>query len=521
MDHTKKLKSQLFSQLAVALILIGAISIAAWFLLFEAIELHSLVAVVLVFTIIIVISLFIAEFLTRTVLEPVDVLKRAIMHVAPNQANNPTTSPPNLEAIKTGRELITNLALQVYQLASHDSQQQANEAKPEAAESQRSSIIQAVNVVNHLPLPLFVLNKQRQITHASQLGIEYCGLTTAQLFGSNLEDTIRLTFPGEQTLSDWFDECQNNKVTSTSYWERVAVKLPDQSIKKCDVSAQYNRENPSGSEFIITFFDRTEQYNEDDEALGFVALAAHELRTPLTMLRGYIEVFEDELSPQVDKEHQDFMRKMRVAASQLTIFVNNILNVARVEKNQLMMNLREANWPETLNKILDDMDIRAHMHSITIERNIDPNIPTVGIDTVSIYEVVANLVDNAIKYSKGSKKIIVSSRLDSNGAVETTVQDFGVGIPSSVTSNLFEKFYRNHRTRGKIGGTGLGLYLTKAIISAHDGHVWVQSKEGEGSTFGFSVIPYSQLSEELKQPGNKDIVRQSHGWVKNHSMYRR
>jgi len=156
-----------------------------------------------------------------------------------------------------------------------------------------------------------------------------------------------------------------------------------------------------------------------------------------------------------------------------------------------------------------------------LERHIDENIPTVGIDRVSIYEVIANLIDNAIKYRGKSKKIIVTSKVGGNGLVHTTVQDFGVGMPSSVTTNLFEKFYRNHRTRNKVSGTGLGLYLTKAIISAHGGQVWVNSKEGEGSTFGFSVVPYAQLDKELRESGDKEIIRQSHGWVKNHSMYRR
>jgi two-component system, OmpR family, sensor histidine kinase VicK len=101
------------------------------------------------------------------------------------------------------------------------------------------------------------------------------------------------------------------------------------------------------------------------------------------------------------------------------------------------------------------------------------------------------------------------------------VQDFGVGIPSSVMPNLFSKFYRDHRNRAQIGGTGLGLYLSKAIISAHGGNIWVQSKEGEGSTFGFTLMPYERLAEELKNSDNNEIVRGAHGWIKNHSLYRR
>jgi len=105
--------------------------------------------------------------------------------------------------------------------------------------------------------------------------------------------------------------------------------------------------------------------------------------------------------------------------------------------------------------------------------------------------------------------------------IETSVQDFGLGITTSIMPNLFTKFYRDHRNRAQIGGTGLGLYLSKAIIDAHGGSIWVRSKPGEGSTFGFTLVPYAQLTEESKRSGNNEIVRGAHGWIKNHSLYRR
>ncbi len=514
MDHSKRLRAQVYTYIASALILVGIFSIVAWYMLFEVFAVDSLLAIIICFVSVIGFSLILSEFVLKAVLEPLNTLVQAIMHVAPGHEHS-ASSPPNLEAIRTGKELINNMAMQVYQLASYGSSQTADTT------SHRKELIQAINIVNHLPLPMFVLNTQRIITNASESAITYVDTETSKLFGQTLEDAVRLTFPSEHTLNQWMEECQKNKVTTTGFWERVRVTLPDQSEKQCDLSAQYNRDNPSGADFIITMFDRTEHYQQDDDSLNFVAMAVHELRTPVTMLRGYIEVFEDELGENLSEELQDFMHKMEVAAGQLTIFVNNILNVARIEQNQLMMQLQEADWNKALKAMLDDIQIRTDIYDITLERHIDDNIPSVGIDRVSIYEVIANLIDNAIKYRGDSKKIIVTSKVGSNGLIHTTVQDFGVGMPSSVTTNLFEKFYRNHRTRNKISGTGLGLYLTKAIISAHGGQVWVNSKEGEGSTFGFSVVPYAQLDKELQETGNKEIIRQSHGWVKNHSMYRR
>ena len=107
------------------------------------------------------------------------------------------------------------------------------------------------------------------------------------------------------------------------------------------------------------------------------------------------------------------------------------------------------------------------------------------------------------------------------GLVETTVQDFGAGIPSGIIGNLFDKYYRSHRSRTEVGGTGLGLYLSKAIVRAHGGRIWVNSREGQGSTFGFTIMPYAKLADEQKNGDNNDITRGAHGWIKNHSLYSR
>src|SRR5262249_15536139 len=158
---------------------------------------------------------------------------------------------------------------------------------------------------------------------------------------------------------------------------------------------------------------------------------------------------------------------------------------------------------------------------ITLKLHIADGLPTVGADRLSMQEVVSNLIDNAIKYSGQSKEILIDAHMNAEGYVETTVQDKGVGVPASIMPNLFTKFYRDHRNRAQIGGTGLGLYLCKAFVSAHGGNIWVKSHEGQGSTFGFTLVPYTKLADEVKNNANQEITRSAHGWIKNHSLYRR
>lgn len=512
MDHFKQITSQVYSRVFGSMLAVSAATVAGYWAASEHFGLQPAVAAAVALGAGTLLALLTFVTVSKAILSPLDVVWRAVLHIDPDHQGTPA---PNLEQLKVGREMVTSLVRQIYEFASQQNSSELIE--------HRREISQAATVVNKLPLPLFVFNKDLMVTNASSAALEYCKIESADLFGKQLFDNLKLEFTSENTLESWVLDCQANKVTDTAYWTRVHVvsKTDNSLLRQCDIAASYSKDNPSGTEFIVTFFDRTEQYNQDDTSLGFVALAVHELRTPITMLRGYIEVFEEELADKLDPELKSFMVNMEGAAKQLSSFVSNILNVARIEQNQLVLHLTEASWPDVLRASTADAELRASIHGKTIEYNIAPNLPTVAVDQVSIYEVLNNLLENAIKYSGDSKRIVVSTSLDKEGLVMTTVQDFGAGIPTSVLPNLFEKFSRNHRTRSEVSGTGLGLYLSKSIVTAHGGQVFATSKEGEGSTFGFTLQPYASLSKEQQEGMSREITRTAHGWIKNHSLYRR
>ena len=512
MDHFNKLHRQVYARIATGVFMASALPLVGFWVLNEYTSLSSIVLLGISLVVALCSSLLAANILTGQTLAPLQTIWQAILHIDPDHHSTPA---PNLDNLHLGRELVNKLVLQVYQFASQQNSKELVE--------HRRQISQAANIVTHLPLPLFVFNKQQLVTNASNSALEYCNIESSQLFGQSLFDNLHLEFPSEYTLDAWVQSCQDNKVTDTAYWERVHVLSKDDNslIRQCDIAAYYNKDNPSGTEFIVTLFDRTERYGQDDESLSFVALAVHELRTPITMLRGYIEVFEEELSGKLDDELQSFMLKMDSAAKHLSSFVGNILNVARIEQNQLSLHLVEADWAEVVTSSTQDAQLRAKIQAKTITFDIASELPAVAVDVVSMYEIMNNLLENAIKYSGQSKEIIFKSVLNNDNMIETTIQDFGAGIPNNILPNLFEKFSRNHRTSSQVSGTGLGLYLSKAIITAHGGQIWASSKEGKGSTFGFTLQPYSALSAEQKNSTNKEITRSANGWIKNHSLYRR
>ena len=512
MDYFRQLSQQGRNRL-VGLILFQNICLAGtWFGLSQLTTLPALVSTAIAIVVGVVIALIGSNSANKYLLTPLDTLRQIILRVTPGQT---VTALPDITKLKIGRELVANLAGQVYQLTDI-AERLASTARKESIDIQRNFIAQ------NLPLPFVVLDDTETIQFANSAFATYIGTPVNELVGKNIYMVMDMAFPSTETFDSWLKSAKQNNATAVGSWERVRLGVRDNHpMRLFDLASYYNRGNAQKIETMLVLFDHTKQYSQDEQAVSFIALSVHELRTPLTLLRGYIEVFEEELANSAEPELLDFMEKMSATAQQLTAFVNNILNVARVDDDQMQLKLQEEDWATVLEAALTNLDLRAKVRGITLERVIAPNLPKIGADRLSITEVVNNLVDNAIKYSNGTPIIKIETHLTQEGLIETTVQDLGLGIGSNIMPNLFTKFYRDHRNRAQIGGTGLGLYLSKAIVAAHGGNIWVRSREGAGSTFGFTLQPFATLAEAAKKQGDDDMIRGAHGWIKNHSLYRR
>ena len=187
-------------------------------------------------------------------------------------------------------------------------------------------------------------------------------------------------------------------------------------------------------------------------------------------------------------------------------------------RRQLKLHLAEDKLSAIYATIADDLQLRARTQNRLLSVAIPETLPTIAADRNSLSEVLANLVDNAIKYSNEGGHVSVTAEVDGD-FVRCSVIDQGIGIPGAVVGHLFTKFYRSHRSRQTVSGTGLGLYISKAIIESHGGKIGVTSVEGEGSTFSFSVPIYSTVADKLLTD-NEAIMQNASGWIKNHSMFR-
>ena len=215
------------------------------------------------------------------------------------------------------------------------------------------------------------------------------------------------------------------------------------------------------------------------------------------------------------------MERLIVTSNRLSSYVNNILNAAKYDRKHLRLHLSEERITDIYKTISDDMQLRASAQNRLLVIDIPDTLPTVAADNNAVGEVLGNLIDNAIKYSNEGGLVHVTAHA-TPGFVEVAVIDRGIGIPVSVMPNLFHKFYRSHRSRETIAGTGIGLYISKAIVSSHGGTITARSVENEGSTFSFTLPIYDSVADKLKSGGdnNQSLIEHGSGWIRNHSLYR-
>lgn len=505
--YLSPLKESIWLKVTVLALVCGFVSVSCWLLINEYLPVGPVYAALAAGTLTLALAVLAGKSVADNAIASTDYLAQAILLVTREDSQLEAPSENKLGASK---EFLLDLSKKIYDLASQHSDSSATKEND-------SSYFKTI--ANILPLPLFVLNSNREITFANDTASKYILKDSADIVGKPVYDVLNLSFVSTSTLENWLDECSKNSAVADEIWERVRLELTDNQPKQFDLAAHYSKNDSAGVETVLIVFDKTEAYARDDKYLTFVALAAHELRAPLTIMRGYIEVFEDELAQKLNSEQTAFMHNMSASAQQLTAFVSNILDVARVEENALNLRLKEENWKDVLLAACKDMELRANVHSKQLVIEVDDSLPTVAVDRVSICEVIANLIDNAIKYTHTDEKIVIKA-YQKDGMIETTVTDKGVGISESIIGHIFDKFYRAHHSKNSVGGTGLGLYLCRSIIDAHGGQIWVKSTEGKGTTFGFTLAIYSSVADQIKNEDNKEIVRGAHGWIKNHSLYR-
>lgn len=461
---------------------------------------------VFIATAIVAASIGVNIVLTHILLAPLKDLSAALTHVSGEPSD---VIAPNSTAAARQYDGLEPLLELIYGLSS-------KQGEPLAATTDSNDLHTIISRgLDQTSGGLIICNEDGSILYTSK----HAPITDVQ--GAAPE--LSLIFDVDQSFNEWLSTCRDKHVKSERVWRRVADRLagdPDRHIY--DVIATYEKGSPAP--VVVLAYDRTMTYQPEDDQLDFISFAAHELRGPVTVIRGYLDVFREELeNPTFDvRERKALMSRLIVSSNRLSGYITNILNTSRYDRRHLKVSLREYTLAQIYATIADDMSLRASTQNRLLNVQLPSNLPTVAADPSSLSEVFSNLIDNALKYSHEGGTVSVSAAVDHDFVV-VSVTDHGIGMPSSVVGNLFHKFYRSHRSRETVSGTGIGLYIAKAIVETHGGVIEAKSVEGRGSTFSFSVPIYASVADKLAKNSNTNegIIRKGNeGWIKNHAKIR-
>ncbi len=214
----------------------------------------------------------------------------------------------------------------------------------------------------------------------------------------------------------------------------------------------------------------------------FVANVSHDLKTPLALIRMFAETLEMDRVPS-ETSRREYYRVITRESERLTRLIDNVLDFSRIEGGRQRYEIALEHVEPIVHEVLEAFRYPLAQQGFKVDIHVEPDLPEIRLDGEAIKQALANLVDNAIKYSGERRRLDVTARRDGD-EMRIAVSDEGFGIPAQEQERIFEKFYRagQSETQGR-RGSGVGLALVKHIMTAHGGRVTVVSRLGEGSTF--------------------------------------
>ncbi|MFD0767086.1 PAS domain S-box protein [Mucilaginibacter lutimaris] len=334
-------------------------------------------------------------------------------------------------------------------------------------------------VTNFMPVQLWMAKPDGELDYVNQQALDF--------FGTPMEDITGDKWPNklhpddrEGCLATWQDAIATGRIYQYEFRLR-------------DKAGNYRWHLARALPFIIDgeivrwfgtntdIHDQKEMQRQKDDFLG---IASHELKTPVTSVKAYAQVLGAMLSKEGEEKKAAMVMKMDAQLNRLTNLIGDLLDVTKINSGRIMFNKTWFDFNQAVEDCIQDLQHTTNRHILVMDFKDTGNIYS---DKERIGQVITNLVSNAIKYSPQSNRIIISTERDDK-MVTVCVEDFGIGIPDDKCGKVFEQFYRvSGSKQHTFPGLGLGLYISNEIIRREGGKMWVNSVEGKGSTFCFSL----------------------------------
>ncbi|MFQ5858489.1 MAG: ATP-binding protein [Anaerolineae bacterium] len=264
--------------------------------------------------------------------------------------------------------------------------------------------------------------------------------------------------------------------TETALRQQRLVRQRNQLHQLRSELARHNRELAAAN---------TELRRLDGMRSMFVSVAAHELRTPLTSISGFLEILLDEDRGPLTNDQREYLEIAQRCADRLLTITNNLLDVTRIETGRVELAMEPTDLTTLVEMVATEFGPQLEAKAQRLTLRASTGLPPALCDRMRAEQIVRNLLSNASKFSPHGALIIVSlSRADTQGFLQVSVKDNGVGISAEDQAKLFNCFFRAESGRfTDDNGVGLGLYISRSLIELHGGRIWLESQPGKGSTF--------------------------------------
>ena len=240
---------------------------------------------------------------------------------------------------------------------------------------------------------------------------------------------------------------------------------------------------------LLLFQDLTELRNLQTTRRELIGNISHEFRTPLAGIKAMVETLRDGAVD--DKEAAwDFLTRIDSEVDRLTQLVAELTELSRIETGKTELKKEPVSLNQLVDEVIAQLNPQTERQKLSISREFAADLPSVLADKDRVRQIIANLVHNAIKFTRPGGKITITTRT-LGGSVVVDIADTGTGISREDLPRVFERFYKGDKARAG-EGTGMGLAIAKHVVEAHEGSIWVRSEEGKGSTFSFS-LPFRRV----------------------------
>ena len=350
-------------------------------------------------------------------------------------------------------------------------------------------------VINAIDDGVLAISKDGNIELINPSAQQIIGWDQGDALGLNWKSVLKLVTSDGKDVEDLENPIAQS-LSKNQPTHNDKLFLLTSSEKRILVSIVSSPVGTDGEGIIVVFRDITKEKAEEREQAEFISTASHEMRTPVASIEGYLGLALNPATAHIDEKARDFITKAHESAQHLGRLFQDLLDISKVEDGRMKNNPKIINVNEFLKDIFDGLATKANEKQLNYifmpdiidegkEKSLQP-IFYANIDPDHFREVVSNLIENAIKYTPSGEVVVNVTGDDKQ--ISVSVKDSGIGIPAEDIPHLFQKFYRvdNSDTR-EIGGTGLGLYLSRRLAETMSGNLRVESKYKEGSTFYLEI----------------------------------